>query len=99
MTAVIFQALAEMGKRHYLAIELCDYTLEEYVNITNLDHHRDSAATKRLAWQLLKGVRFLHEDVGIIHGNLKVRRGGDGVLQHTQDGFTMSVASRLHKGR
>ncbi|XP_041376029.1 uncharacterized protein LOC121388655 isoform X2 [Gigantopelta aegis] len=66
-----YKALAEVGSRHFLAMELCDYTLQEYIKIVHLDHKHDPLSVNRLAWQLLKGIKYLHDDIGIVHGNLK----------------------------
>ncbi|XP_071089938.1 uncharacterized protein [Haliotis cracherodii] len=92
-----YKALAEVGSKHYLATELCDYTLEEYIAITRLDHNHDPLAANRLAWQLLKGIRYLHDDIGIVHGNLrpdniyvdsegKLRVGGYGIIKKDKFG-------------
>ena len=53
-------------------MELCDYTLDEYVNIVRLDHQQDPLSANRLAWQLLKGLKYLHSNFAVPHGNLMV---------------------------
>ncbi|XP_076449516.1 serine/threonine-protein kinase/endoribonuclease IRE2-like [Babylonia areolata] len=51
-------------------MELCDYTLDEYVGIVRLDHRQDPLSANRLAWQLLKGLKYLHSNFAVPHGNL-----------------------------
>ncbi|XP_046549530.1 LOW QUALITY PROTEIN: uncharacterized protein LOC124259432 [Haliotis rubra] len=100
--------LAEVGSQHYLATELCDYSLEEYIAITRLDHNHDPLAANRLAWQLLKGIRYLHDDIGIVHGNLrpdniyvdsegKLRVGGYGIIKRDKFGhfYTRPTGTNL----
>ena len=53
-------------------MELCDYTLDEYVGIVRLDHRQDPLSANRLAWQLLKGLKYLHSNFAVPHGNLMV---------------------------
>lgn len=67
------QAVWECAGRVYLAMELCDYTLDEYVGIVRLDHRQDPLSANRLAWQLLKGLKYLHSNFTVPHGSLMVR--------------------------
>lgn len=65
-----YKAVWECSGRVYLAMELCDYTLDEYVGIVRLDHRQDPLSANRLAWQLLKGLKYLHSNFAVPHGNL-----------------------------
>ncbi|KAK7114837.1 uncharacterized protein [Littorina saxatilis] len=65
-----YKAVWECAGRVYLAMELCDYTLDEYVGIVRLDHRQDPLSANRLAWQLLKGLKYLHSNFTVPHGSL-----------------------------
>nr|KAG5712188.1 hypothetical protein BaRGS_014538 [Batillaria attramentaria] len=73
-----YKAVWECAGRVYLAMELCDYTLDEYVGIVRLDHRQDPLSANRLAWQMLKGLKYLHSNFAVPHGNLMVA----GMLLH-----------------
>ncbi|PVD20351.1 hypothetical protein C0Q70_18505 [Pomacea canaliculata] len=65
-----YKAVWESAGRVYLAMELCDYTLDEYVSIVRLDHRQDPLSANRLAWQMLKGLKYLHANFAVPHGSL-----------------------------
>lgn len=56
----------------YLAMELHEYTLAEYIHMLRLNQGVDPLTVNRLTWQLLKGLTSLHENCGIPHGNIMV---------------------------
>ncbi|KAK6174412.1 hypothetical protein SNE40_017694 [Patella caerulea] len=66
-----YLTIERSGNKLYLASELCDYTLEEYIHIVGLSHQHDPLSANKLSWQLLKGLNYLHTELGIIHGNMK----------------------------
>ncbi|KAK3764203.1 hypothetical protein RRG08_044130 [Elysia crispata] len=65
------KAASEFRSTELVAFDLCDYTLAEYIQIVQLSQHQDPLSASRLAWQLLEAVKFVHQNLGIPHGNLK----------------------------
>ncbi|KAL5021848.1 hypothetical protein ScPMuIL_001003 [Solemya velum] len=65
-----YKAFAVSGPHCYLAMDLFEYTLDEYMKILRLDHRYDPISANRLAWQMLKGLACLHEQFFMLHGNL-----------------------------
>ncbi|XP_059170253.1 uncharacterized protein LOC131951863 isoform X2 [Physella acuta] len=93
------KAISETHSSMYVALELCDYTLAEYVHIVQLSHRQDPLSANRLAWQLLEGLKFVHHHLGMPHGNLKpswifvdvegrLRLGGYGIVTRTPEPTT-----------
>ncbi|ESO86507.1 hypothetical protein LOTGIDRAFT_235319 [Lottia gigantea] len=66
-----YLAIGETSNKQYIACELCDYTLEEYMHITCLNFQHDALSANKLSWQLLKGLHYLHTEFLLPHGNLK----------------------------
>ena len=55
----MFQDYVEDAHFAYLALELCEYTLDEYIVKLKM-HNQLSMHKKRLVWQLLEGLSALH---------------------------------------
>lgn len=69
------QAVEQKEEYCYIAKELCEYTLEEYIRILHLNRRLDPLCSDRLVWQLLKGLKHLHDNCKIVHHNLRVSNG------------------------
>ncbi|KAK0062726.1 tankyrase-2 [Biomphalaria pfeifferi] len=65
------KGMSETCTTEYVALELCDYTLSEYMQIVQLSHRQDPLSANRLSWQLLEGIKFVHHHLGMPHGFLK----------------------------
>ncbi|XP_033754518.1 uncharacterized protein LOC117337581 isoform X2 [Pecten maximus] len=54
----------------FLAMDLHEYTLSEYLALQQIDINLDPLAINRMGWQILKGMGYLHDCCDVVHGNV-----------------------------
>ena len=67
----IFQSIWQSEGKVFIAMELCSYTLAEYLSMISVQKDCSLFHSLTLAWQLLKAMEYLH-NLSIVHGNLMV---------------------------
>ncbi|XP_048759681.2 uncharacterized protein LOC125669248 [Ostrea edulis] len=82
----------------YLAMELHEYTLAEYIDRLCLTQELDPLTINKLAWQLVKGLASLHENCGVPHGNImpsNILVDTEGRLRLSEYGFPRASTKRI----
>lgn len=74
---------------NYIAMELCDASLSDYVLGTRSEELRKKLSEKNALKQALDGIAFLHKSE-IIHGNIKPQ---NILIKVSQDGESVAVIS------
>ncbi|XP_021371290.1 uncharacterized protein LOC110461892 isoform X1 [Mizuhopecten yessoensis] len=54
----------------YLAMDLHEYNLSEYLALQQMDINLDPLTINKMTWQILKGMASLHDSFDMIHGNI-----------------------------
>ncbi|XP_063441107.1 uncharacterized protein LOC134721808 [Mytilus trossulus] len=67
---VKYRTFAFESGRCYVAMNLPEYSLSEYLSILKSDSRSDPMVVNKLAWQFLKGLSSIHEGLGLQHGNM-----------------------------
>ncbi|XP_071172887.1 uncharacterized protein [Mytilus edulis] len=67
---VKYRTFAFENGRCYVAMNLPEYSLSEYLSILKSDSRSDPMVVNKLAWQFLKGLSSIHEGLGLQHGNM-----------------------------
>ena len=68
------QDLAEDEMFGYVAMELCEATLDEHMLALSADGRLDAQRKESIVWQVLRGLRYLHDVADVVHCHLKVSR-------------------------
>ena len=67
------QDFSFLNGNYYIAMDLYEYTLDEYLYKLKTDGQDTSLCTNKLIWQFLRGLNGIHQHCLMIHGEIRVR--------------------------
>ena len=68
----VLQAFSFLNGNYYIAMDLYEYTLDEYLYKLKTDGQASPLYTNKLVWQFLRGLNSIHQQCLMVHGDLKV---------------------------
>ncbi|XP_060073765.1 uncharacterized protein LOC132553531 [Ylistrum balloti] len=67
---VKYRAFSIEANMCFLAMDLHEYNLSEYLALKQIDINHDPLTINKMAWQILKGMASLHDSCDVIHENI-----------------------------
>ena len=69
---VFSKAFSFLNGNYYIAMDLYEYTLEEYLYKLKTDGQDSPLCTNKLVWQFLRGLNSIHQQCLMVHSEIRV---------------------------